>query len=248
MLLFNLSSNTDISLSLLLVIFSDSLSSIFFISSSILFELVDGSTWNFDIVAVISLILFWCVSSILGTFDRSGSELRLLLVEWFSPVGLLLFLFLLLMLSTVCPCKSLIFLPLLGSDILHTTRRTHYCMPLNSSGSLIMTSVCLLMLFSLESWTDMSSLYLAIFWGNPLFPTQKHILFSSLWLMLQFAFQKCRMICYPLNYSMAVVFLFQRCSTMICFLCYFGIHVVSCISFIITQSVKFFREFLSIWC
>ena len=202
MLLFNLSPNSDISLSLLLVIFSDSLSSIFFISSSILFVLVDGSTWNFDIVAVISLTLFWCVSSLLCTFDRSGSELHLLSVEWFSPIGLLLFLFLLLRLSTVCPCKSLIFLPLLGSDILHTTRRTHYCMPLNSSVRLIMTLVCLLVLFFLGgSCTDMSSLYLAIFWRESFISNAKA--YSIFWpfINVTVVFQKCRMICYLLNYS-----------------------------------------------
>ena len=114
MLLFSLSSSSDISLSLLLVIFSDSLSSIFLISAS-MFMAFD-STWILDIVSVIlDMFLSW-ESSMLSKSVRSGSELRLLLTIWLSPVSRLLFLFPV-MLRTPWPWISLSLRPLLASDI-----------------------------------------------------------------------------------------------------------------------------------
>ena len=42
---------------------------------------------------------------------------------------------------------------------------------------------------------------------------------------------------------MTVLFLFRQCGTMICFLCCFGIHVGSCISFNIPQFIIIFVIF-----
>ena len=119
MLLFSLSSSSDISLSLLLVIFSDSLSSIFLISSNILGAVV-ASTWISDIVAVIPFSSFSCRFAVLSAFVKSGNEFLLLLNDRLSPVGLLLFLLLPLMVRVLCPWMSFNFLPLLKSDIFHT--------------------------------------------------------------------------------------------------------------------------------
>ena len=123
MLLFSHSSSSDISLSLLLVIFSDSRSSIFLISSNIFMAF--DSTWMFDIVWVISIIFVSWESSVLWISVRSGSEFRLLLTEWFSPVSLLLFLLLPLMLRTLWPWISLIFQLFLGSDIFQANEGSH---------------------------------------------------------------------------------------------------------------------------
>ena len=68
-------------------------------------------------------------------------------------------------------------------------------------------------------------------------------LFSGLFINVQVMFQKCRMICYLLNCSNGCSSLFHQCSTMKCFLCYCGVHIVSFISFNITQFIKFSMNF-----
>ena len=64
------------------------------------------------------------VSAVSYTYDESGIELCLLLIELFSPVDLLLFLLLDLS-RVVCPCMSLILFLLCDVDILHTVHNGH---------------------------------------------------------------------------------------------------------------------------